>query len=242
MWAKLTGRTFASLDAAETAQEAFDALVGYARLLDADLVSYHHFSPPFARGPEEILIMSHGFPKDWVAHYREHELHLIDPITAYATYQTRPVRWSDVPGLTKLTAEQQRFMDSLYDWLSPGDGKAVPVFGPSGRHGYVGIGRRTPFSRWSGPKLRTVQAVCEAMHLRVCEILLRGLPQDFELSDRQQIILQAMADRIPDAMICGLVNLRPPALASAIERLLRTMRVSDRPSAVLRAQGLGLVD
>ena len=242
MWAKLTGRAFAALDDAATVDDAFAVLVDYARTLDADLVSYHHLAPPFASGPREFLILSHGFPDSWVRAYREERLHEVDPITAYAAYQTRPVRWSDVPDRVPLSAAQKAYVERLYAWLAPGDGKAIPAFGPSSRHGYVGIGRLTPFARWSGPKLRTVQAVCEAMHLRVCEILLAGLPQDFELSERQLALLRAMADGMPDAMMGGMLNLRPDALQSAVARLLRIMSVSDRPSAVLRARGLGLLD
>ena len=247
MWAKAAVRTFAALDDTDTEGGAFDVLCGYAAGFGADLVSYHHIAPPFVRGDgeaarENMTLLSRGFPDEWVEEYRRDKLHRIDPITAFAAYQTRPVQWSVVPSLTRLSPEQQNYMDRLYSWLSPGDGMAVPLFGPSGRHGYVGIGRTRPEAPWSAAQRRTVQAVCESFHLRFCEIRLRGLDKDFELTEREARILQGMSHGWTDPMIGATVGLRPDPLSSAIARLLAKMGVLDRPSAVLRARGLGLVE
>ena len=247
MWAKMAGRTLAALDTANSEADAFDILVDYACAMGAELVSYHHVAPPFARpdgepARENLTLLARGFPESWVEQYRTRKLHRIDPITSFAAYQTRPVRWSVIPQRVTLTPAQKGYLDDLYAWLAPGDGMAVPLFGPSGRHGYAGIGRTSPEAPWSAAQERTVQAVCEAFHLRFCEIRLAGLDKDFELTEREARILSAMSRGWSDPMIGATVGLRPDPLRSAIKRLLIKMGVLDRPSAVLRARALGLTD
>ncbi|GLQ20548.1 autoinducer binding domain-containing protein [Algimonas porphyrae] len=247
MWEQPTRHALAAFEHADHEDQAFDALNTFARAVGADLLSYHHIDPPLSRADEAggmptINLMSHGFPDEWVRHYESSDYHRIDPITAFAAYQTRPVLWSNIPHRVRLSPAQQAYMEDLYRWLSPGDGLAVPLFGPSGRHGYVGIGWRKPIPPWDPVKRRAIQSVCESFHLRICELRLAGMERDFELTDVQMRILRAMASGQPDAIICGMVNLRPEALRTAIARTLTTMGVSDRPSAVLRAHALGLID
>lgn len=241
MWAKKAIATLSALEGAATESDAFAVLVDYAAAMGADLVSYHHIAPAFAAQRENFTLLSHGFPQDWVDLYEMRRYHRIDPITSYAAYQTRPVLWSHVPERVAMSAEQVEFIDSLQSWLAPGDGMAVPAFGPSGRNGYFGIGRQAPWSAWSGAQIRTVQAICESFHLRFCELRLSGLGQDFELSERELTIVRGMSAGWTDPTIGATVNLRPEALGSAIAHVLQKMGVSDRPSAVLRARGLGLV-
>ena len=242
MWVKLAAETLGALDGARTETDAFDTLVAYAKGLGADLVSYHHIAPPFSSRHENFSLLSKGFPEDWVRQYREQKLHRVDPITSFAAYQTRPVLWSQVPDRVRLTDEQHNYMTLLNSWLSPGDGLAIPAFGPSGRHGYVGIGRRTPIDHWTPPQVRMVQAVCESFHLRFCELRLAGLDKDFELTERELRILTGMAKGWTDPMIGAQVGLRPDAVRAAMRQILEKMAVSDRPSAVLRAKALGLVE
>lgn len=246
MWADPTRQALADFEEASSQDEAFDGLTQFSREIGADLLSYHHIDPPISSQSEAgtmgLSLMSVGFPDEWVRRYEATDYKSIDPITAFAAYQTRPVLWSDVPHRIRMTEDQHAYIEDLYRWLSPGDGLAVPVFGPSGRHGYVGIGWRKPIAPWDAVKRRIVQSVCESFHLRICELRLAGMERDFELTDVQLRILRAMSSRQPDAIICGMVNLRPDALRSAIARIMTIMGVSDRPSAILRARALGLID
>jgi LuxR family transcriptional regulator/LuxR family quorum-sensing system transcriptional regulator CciR len=163
-------------------------------------------------------------------------------ITAFASYQTRPVLWSDIPHRVKLDPSQHAYLSDLYRWLSPGDGLAVPLFGPSGRHGYGGVGWRKPIAPWDPVKRRAVQSIFESFHLRICEIRLSALEKDFELTQQQLRILRVMASGATDAVIAEKVGISRHEIRAAIALTLTSMGVSDRPSAVLRARALGLVD
>lgn len=242
MWEKAATRTIRTFYTVHEEQDAFAVLVEYAEKFGSELVSYHHMGPPFSREHENFSLLSSGFPKDWVDYYEREQLHLIDPIVNFSLYQTRPLVWSSISRRVPLQDEQAQFMTALYDWLSPGDGIAVPVFGPSGRHGYIGIGcRDRSVADWSPEQQLTIQAVCESFHLRFCEIRLSGQEQDFTLTDRELQILKGMSHGWSDAMIGATVGIRPNALQTAIHVILKKMNVLDRPSAMLRARTLGLV-
>lgn len=247
MWAKRAAETLGALGAAKDVDATFEVLSDYADLLGADLVSYHHIAPPFVRATgkphrENFNLIARGFPDDWLEAYESEKLHRIDPITSYAAYQTRPFLWSSIRDRVRLTPEQESYLERLFSWLSPGDGMAVPAFGPSGRHGYVGIGRTQPIKPWSEAQQRMVQAICESFHLRICELRLAGMEKDFELTEREVDILSGMAQGWSDPMIGAIVNISSDSLNPSIQRILDKMSVTDRPSAVLRAKALRLVD
>ena len=242
MWRLHSIATFGELEAVTTEAEAFEVLRGYGEELGADLVSYHHLPPPTRRGEETPTVMSAGFPSAWVRNYRENNYHRIDPVVSYATYQTRPFLVSSIGDLVDLTTEQARYVRELFAWLTPGDGSIIPVFGPSGRHGYVGMGSREAITPWESMRIRTVQAVCESFHLRFCELRLRGLPKDFELTERESDILAFMARGHADWIIGGLVGAKTDYVRMTVANILDKMNVTDRPSAILRAKGLGLIE
>ena len=245
MWVKHALAALEALEAVGTEAEAFGALASYAEALGADLVSYHYRPPPLfdAEPPTEVL--ARGFPDAWVARYREERLHRTDPITSLAATRTRPFLWSRVEAIAgDLAPEQADYLAQLRAWLSPGDGLAVPAFGPSGQHGYFGIGSTRGIDYgWTPVQVRLVQGVCEAMHLRVCELRLQGLPPDgLSLSARETEILRGLASGRADWLIGGLVGLDAEGVRGRIRSLMRDLGVSDRPSLVLRARSLGLVD
>lgn len=246
MRVKLEAVTLDSIATASTVEEAFDRVVACSAKFGVELVSYHRFDPlqiePGIPRHSRFQLLSSGFPDAWVRKYMESDYRLIDPITGLAACLVRPILWSSVGERVFLTPEQRNFVDDLFGWLAPGDGLAVPLFGPDGMHGYAGLGWRHAAANWDSSEVRVIQAVAESFHMRVCELDLKDRKTRPVLTEAQETLLRALSSGHPDAMICGMVNLRPDALQTAIRRLLDTLGVSDRPSALIRAEALGLID
>ena len=231
-----------AIHAAPTLDDVWRALIGYADVLDADLVSYHHHAPDFAGDAERVTLRTHGFPEDWIRHYRSKRQHLTDPITQVFATRIRPMRWSEVDRIVKLTPAQADYLASLRGWLK-GDGLGLPAFGPGGRHGYVGIGRSTrSIDDWCKVTRHLLHWVVECFHLRWCELVLTNLPRDFTLTAREQAILNGLSLGMDDEVMCGLVGASLDSVQRSIRQVLRKMGVTDRPSAVLRGIGAGLLD
>lgn len=246
VWRTRSIEAFGAIEAAQSEDELFEVLVDYAKGFDAELVSYHHVVPSpkgfqISDAAERRNFYARGFPDVWVKAYRERGYHRIDPITSFAAYQTRPIRWSQVTDRIAVTPEQREYLDVLWSWLSPGDGMAVPLFGPSGRHGYIGMGSTRPLAHWEGHRVRIVGGVCESFHLRFCELRLAGLPMDFELTERELEVLGLMARGHADWLIGAVTGAAPERVEALVESILTKMGVIDRPSALIRARGLGLI-
>ena len=244
VWRTRSIEAFGAIEAAGSEDELFGVLVAYAGGFGAELVSYHHLKPGRAGGrdlAEGEDLFAHGFPELWVRDYQDRDYDRIDPITSFAALQTRPVRWSEVESRIAATPEQRDYLAALWEWLSPGDGIAVPCFGPSGRHGYVGMGTTRELIHWEGTRIRVVQSVCESFHLRFCELRLAGLPMDFELTEREAEVLRLLARGHADWLLAAVLGVSPERMEAIVEGLLKKMDVTDRPSALIRAKGLGLV-
>lgn len=230
-----------AMDSAPTTEALWDVFKDYANTIKADLLSYHHNAPAFAPDKDGLLLLTHGFPQGWIDKYERENLHKFDPIAGLVNYRVRPIRWMEVEKQYRLTPEQQNFMAELRAWLK-GDGLGVPVFGPSGRNGYVGIGSTGNIDHWDMHFKRRIQHICGVFHLRFCELRLLTLENDFVLTKKELLILQNMALGRSDALICGLIGVQIDGVESAIARMMKKMGVSDRPSAILRGIGCGLID
>jgi len=71
---------------------------------------------------------------------------------------------------------------------------------------------------------------------------IRDRPKDFTLTERELRILTSLGHGISDEVICGIVGASMDSVQQSIRKIMTKMGVSDRPSAVLRATGAGLLD
>lgn len=232
--------TVQNMDVAPDTDALWGILKDYAKSVKADLISYHHHASTFAPDKDNFLLLADGFPQGWIDKYKREELFRFDPIASLVNFRVRPIRWMSVENSYHLTPEQHGFMAELRKWLK-GDGMGIPVFGPSGRSGYIGIGSTVSIDHWDTQFQRRIQHVCGVFHLRFCELRLMALENDFVLTRKERVILQNVALGRSDALICGLIGVQIDGVESAINRMLKKMGVSDRPSAILRGIGCGLI-
>lgn len=226
----------------DTLDELWGALIDYAKSLGADLLSYHHHAPDFAPDHDNIKIRTFGFPEDWVSYYVDNDLHKIDPITQIFHYRVRPVRWSQIDKLVPLTPEQKAYLKDLRAWLK-GDGLGLPTFGPTGRYGYIGIGRsQSDIKDLDILQMNRLHWVVECFHLRWCELVLLSLPQNFFLDERELKVLKCISRGMNDEIICRVIGAQLESVRRSIRSIMEKMGVSDRPSAILRGIGAGLLD
>ncbi len=228
-------------DNAESIASLWDQFTTYAEGVGADLMSYHHFTAEYAPGHKNEAVHTKGFPDAWVDTYMSNNYVDFDPIIQRSKITCRPFRWNSVLFQTTLTEQQKDYMSKLQAWMK-GDGYGVPVFGPSGRNGYFGIGSMKGLKDWSPLAAGHLHMACESLHLRYCELRLLEMEHDFTLTPRELSILENMAMGRSDALICGLIGVQLNSIESGISRILKKMRVNDRPSAILRGVGCGLLN
>lgn len=226
---------------AEDYDDLWSVLIDYAKAIGADLLSYHHYAPEFSPNQENVSVRTYGFPKAWIENYVDQRLYRIDPITQVFKLRTRPMKWSRVVNAVPLSPAQIDYVDSLKSWMT-GDGMGLPVFGPSGRYGYISIGRKTePIDSWGVLQSHRMHWVMESFHMRWCELILTKRPLNFTLDSKELRILEAIAIGMQDEVICGLVGAQLDSVQQSIRTMMRKMNVTDRPSAILCGVGAGLL-
>lgn len=226
----------------DTLDALWDVFIKLATYMEMDLLSYHHQGPAFGPNHVDIIARTHGFPEDWSESYFRKKQHITDPITQVFSTRVRPMLWSEVDDIVPLTPAQTDYLMDLRSWLK-GDGLGLPVFGPGGRVGYVGIGRKARnLDDLSVSNLNRIHWSAQSFHMRWCEISILQMPKDFTLNEREVLILKNVGHGVSDEVICGIVGASIDSVQQSIRNIMTKMGVSDRASAVLRGVGSGLLD
>ena len=225
----------------ETVQELWKLGTDYFHMRGIPMVSYHHVPPPGAPDSTEILVAADGFPQGWVDRYIRHRMYDFDPIPDLALERADPYRWSETSQLITLTQDQKRYLEELRN-AELGDGLAVPVYGPGGRNGYVGLGFGSPESAEANlPRLKDIQWVCQATHLKYCSLIKDQQPQQTALSPREREILQWVARGKSNTDISTITGISSNTVDTYMRRIYQKLRVSDRVTAAIRGVGSGLI-
>lgn len=212
------------------------------RPLGMRCISYHHV-PPF--GAEDrassIRVMATGFPDGWLERYTNRQYARLDPIPRRALHTGRVFYWSEVIAKHRANPAQRAYLDDLVE-AGVGDGLAVPVFGPHGRNGYVGLGSGQPKGGFTEDQELALPVMAQIAHLRYCELLAAEAGEDITLSSRERDVLLWMTRGKSNAVIADIIDVSPNTVDTYVRRIFRKLAVADRVTASLRASALGLLD
>lgn len=215
--------------------------VAYFRVKGINLITYLHVPPMGASDYKKTQVFAHGFPKAWVDRYIEQRLFDKDPMPDLALKRADPYRWTDVGQLMTLTSEQRQYLRDVRN-ADLGDGLAIPVFGPGGRNGYVGLG----FGDWVDRdidhiQLKELQWVCQAAHTRYCELICERLQEPKRLSPQEKEVLQWVARGKSNVDISTIMTLSPNTVDTYLRRIFAKLNVADRVTAAVQGVGSGLI-
>ncbi|MEM8694959.1 MAG: LuxR family transcriptional regulator [Pseudomonadota bacterium] len=200
-----------------------------------------HIPPPGVSDSDGQTVRTHGYPKEWTTRYVDDGLYMRDPIPRHARNHPTPFRWSDIGKMRKLEPEEQAFLDE-FERLGVGDGVAIPVFGPRGRNGYVGLALGENNDDISDEELREFQIVAQIAHQRYCEILNSDDCEDLSLSKRETEVLEWVARGKSNSAIADILGISPNTVDTHLRRIYEKLGVSDRTTAAIRGIGCGLID
>ena len=204
------------------------------------MMSYHHHPPIGAQDyMRPVGVEAWGFPSEWVEEYVAGDYERIDPITRRAMRETQPFWWSEIAQLERLRPRERQFLKALHR-AHLGDGLAVPVFGPRGRDGYVGLGLGHAARMLPAHRMATFQMAAQLAHQRYCDLLVQGF-EDVRLSPREEEVLRWAAAGKSTGVIADILQVSPNTIDTHFRRAFAKLGVNDRVTAVLRALALGLI-
>ncbi|MEM9838551.1 MAG: LuxR family transcriptional regulator [Pseudomonadota bacterium] len=205
-------------------------------------LSYHHV-PPW--GSEDrtnsLTVLSYGFPVTWLDRYKNRQYSTLDPVPRRALHLGKAFYWSEAANDPDATAEERAYFADV-DTAAIGDGLAVPVFGPHGRNGYVGMGSGQAVRGFSPDTELALQVMAQVAHLRFCALLAAEAGEPITLSSREHDVLVWMSQGKSNAVIADILTVSPNTVDTYVRRIFKKLGVADRVTASLRGMALGLLD
>ena len=208
--------------------------------IDVDLITYHHIAPNHAPDAGRIDILKYGYPQAWHDYCAQNELAAHDPIFNMGYTRTDSFRWGEVLDPPHHDELEKKFAVGLKEWMK-GDGYMIPVFGPSGRNGYIAAGNLASIQEWGTDCLQKIKLLSQEFHIRYVALRLSELPSEFSLDEQEHAILNGAAAGRSTHSIAKSMGLKPADINAALDKLMLTMSISDLPSLIIRAKSLGLI-
>lgn len=230
---------FAAMRDARDIEALWQAFSNYFAERGIDRLTAVHLPPPGASDDEPTLVHIQGYPEEWIADYMKR--YRDDPVPVHVRNHPSPFRWAEVGTMRKLTPGQKEFL-SYCTSIGVTDGIAIPVFGPNGRNGYIGIGLSEDQDDVSDAQLGEYQIVAQMAHQRLCEIMTPSDCEQIKLSPREKEILEWVARGKSNASIAEILGISAHTIDTHLRRTYDKLDVTDRVRAAVRGIGCGLID
>ena len=223
-------------EAATTIDEVLKHGVALAEKLGATLVSYHYL-PAISEGTDAARHYRFGFPADWTKTLEAHGANVCDAVRRFSATGGTP-RWlSEAASMKGFSVADENCMRA-YRTLGLADLLGVPLRGPMGQQGYVGVG----FAR--RPKNDALvcclaQCAAQVVHDRYVSLLPpRERPS---LSAREGEVLVGIARGQSNAELAAKMGCSTYTVDTYVRRVFAKLGVSDRVNASLVGLDYGLL-
>ena len=230
----------AAMQDASSIEALLDLSASHCRGQGMQLMSYYHLPPCGA--PDHVAaqtVRATGFPDTWDEEYHARGYRYLDPVLAAARTAGRPFLWSEVGSIIRLTPEQRTYVEAARA-AGLGEGLAIPVHGPCGRDGYVGVGPGSDDYAFGAVETVSFHHAAQLFHLRYCQLVAEAAPT-VRLSKREAEIVSWMAAGKSNQSIADILSIARGTVDTYVVRLFRKLEANDRVTASLRAASLGLI-
>lgn len=161
------------------------------------------------------------------------------PIFGFMIEHAKPVaiaRVTQDPELSRYIGESL-FLSALFDHL--GAGVLLPVFGPGGRKGCIGLGTGGD-EGVAEPLTQTAWSIASWAHLCFCHMRQRENPPP-RLTERESEVIDLVAQGLSNTDIAGVLSISPHTVNTHLKRVFLKLDSQDRVTASLRALAYSLV-
>ncbi|MFT3973864.1 MAG: LuxR C-terminal-related transcriptional regulator [Amaricoccus sp.] len=220
-------------------EDVWRALVASVRPVGISRIGYHHLPPPGAPDAGLLRVENAGFGEALLQQYLSARARGIAALAALLQNTVRPIYLDEMGSLDALTPREAEHL-SEYRLHGVENGLGIQVFGPNGRNGILAIDLHHSV-RLRPEVLETLRWVCQAMHLRYCELLIPALGKMPSLSSREAEILGWVARGKSNVSIAEILGISAHTVDAHLRRIYLKLGVYDRMSAALRGLGFGLL-
>lgn len=226
----------ARAEAAATIDELLEHGVTLAKEYGATLASYHYL-PAVSDLTDTARHYRFGFPPDWSATLERHGANVCDAVRRFSA-AGGAARWlSEAAQIQGFSTVDEKCL-AAYRTLGLADLLGVPIRGPMGQQGYVGVGfaRKPDNGAWV---CLVAKCAAQIFHDRYVALL---PPRDRPvLSAREGEVLVGIAKGLSNPAIAEQMGCSVYTVDTYVRRVFAKLGVSDRINASLVGLDYGLL-
>lgn len=200
----------------------------------------YHFSPIFESPiSQSTAIFSEGYSPEWLKLYSEMDFRRMDPIPERTLRFGSAITWLDAMQLDANTRENEAYFAAMREHgLVHGIG--LPLYGPGYREAYASYDFGRPTDPKTDEAFTEIARMAQAGQVRVCRLL--ALHRDTaKLSDREQTVLEWMADGKSNSDIATILDISPETVRTYAKRIYEKLGANDRIGAILKGLKVGAI-
>lgn len=221
-------------------QDLFACFENAIQSYGIDFSCYFINKIPTQEGEQAHNHIHSSFPDDWVEHYIEENYIEIDPIQIYGRTSKKPFKWFELPEMMNMSDESLRYLKHLYN-AGFKDGTMIPIFGPAGEVGTMGLSKKDGKIDLSPEEERSLQMICFHLHNMYTELNQQGHAKLPQLSARERDVLQWAAKGKSNTVIGDIIGISEHTVDTYMRRCYQKLGTSNRISTVVKAISLGLI-
>lgn len=210
----------------------------------AKMIAYRHFiGRPELESPENVMLVTEGFPEGFIEKLFEERLVLVNPIPELASRTTDPFFWSDIPAMTALLESEEAFLDTVVQ-RKIGDGLAIQLFGPMSRNGILNVGfgpKRPEFGKRELKELQLAGQLSHLAYIRLTPDHVGPAAGTGLMTSREREVLEWIAKGKSNSVIADILGISVHTVDTHVRRIFRKLDVNDRTTAAVKGLGAGLV-
>lgn len=183
-----------------------------------------------------------SYSDDWIGHYADDRLELIDPVMRQAAIQFAPVDWSQLDWSEK---GSRRFFNEAYDTGVGNQGYTVPVRGPNGQFAAFTINKTCNADLWAKLLLEhrgDFMLLANFVHQQALTLFEEAATvADRPLSAREKDAISLIAEGKSRAQAAGFLGISENTFRVYIDSARHKLGALNIPHAIALATHKGLI-
>jgi len=232
--------TIEAIQNAHSQEEAFGRFCGFIRYHGYERAGFSLMTDHASVGLEALHWQTSNFPDDWMAHYKEHEFHTIDPVFQLILSKPGAFFWSQaIPELSRIPRFETQSMDNSRNMMHQAedaglaDGIGVSFVNAWGEVAGLGISRSHSDSGQDVRSLADIYLLSAVFHEKYLSFYdTRELPS---LTQREKDVLCWSASGKTDWEIAEITGISRATVRFHWNNIFRKMGVNNKMSATVNA-------
>ena len=181
------------------------------------------------------------FPAEWVRHYVDNDLVLVDPLIRFGAAMIAPIDWAAFND----QREHAPLFDAARKFGVGQNGLSIPVINPFGERGVFTVTSNLSLSEWDplvGKMLPALRHEAQVLHLLALDVIdtVLSFPKD-ALSNQEMDVLKMLASGLVPSVMARQIGLSSRMVHAMTSSTVAKLKCRTTEQAVSRAVSTGIL-